>query len=45
MTMIKKRELTVHAILRGNDYTRIKIQERPRVGLPGEPMTELTKLR
>ena len=27
-----------------NDYTRIKTQERPRVGLPGELVAELTKL-
>ena len=27
-----------------NDYTRIKAQERPRVGLPGKPIAELTKL-
>ena len=40
----KKRELHVHVILGVNDYTRIKTQERPKVGLPGEPMAELTKL-
>ena len=40
----KKLELPVHVILRVNDYTRIKTQERPRVGLPGEPIAELTKL-
>ena len=27
-----------------NDYTRIKTQERPRLGLPGEPIAELLKL-
>ena len=26
------------------DYTRIKTQERPRVGLPGAPIAEVTKL-
>ena len=36
----KKRELPVHVTLVVNDYTRIKTQ----VGLPGEPITELTKL-
>ena len=40
----KKLELPVHVILGVNDYTRIKTQERPRVGLPGEPIAELTKL-
>ena len=40
----KERELPVHVILGMNDYTRIKTQERPRVGLPGEPIAELSKL-
>ena len=40
----KKRELPVHVILWLNDYSRIKTQERPRVGLPGQPIAELTKL-
>ena len=31
----KKLELLVHVILGMNNYTRIKTQERPRVGLPG----------
>ena len=38
-----KSELPVHVILGINDYTKIKTQERPRVGLPGEPIAELTK--
>ena len=40
----KKRELPVYVILGMNDYTRIKIQERPRLGLSGETTVELTKL-
>ena len=40
----KKRELPVHVILGVNNYTRIETRERPRVGLPGEPIAELTKL-
>ena len=40
----KKRELPIHVILGMNDYTKIKTKERPRVGLPGEPIAELTKL-
>ena len=40
----KERELPVHVILGMNDYTRIKTQERPRLGLPGEPIAELSKL-
>ena len=31
-------------ILGVKDYIKIKTQERPRVGLPGEPIAELTKL-
>ena len=40
----KKLELPVHVILGVNDYTRIKTQKRPRLGLPVEPIAELTKL-
>ena len=43
MTMIKNLK-PVHVILGVNDYTRIKTKERPRVGLPGESIAELTKL-
>ena len=31
-------------ILGAGDYTKIKTQERARVGQPGEPIAELTKL-
>ena len=41
----KKLELTVRVMLGVSDYTRVKMQERPRVGLRGEPMAELIKLR
>ena len=40
----KKRELPVHVISEVNEYTRIKTQARPRVGLPGKPIAEITKL-
>ena len=40
----KKHELLVHVVLAVNNYTRIKTQERPRVGLPGELTAELIKL-
>ena len=40
----KKRELPLYVILGVNDYTRTKIQERPRAGLSGETGVELTKL-
>ena len=40
----KKSELPVHVILGVNYYTRIKTQERGRVGLLGEPIAEQTKL-
>ena len=36
--------MPVHVILGISDYTKIKTQERPRVGLPGEPIAELSKL-
>ena len=39
-----KKELPVHVILKAGDYTKIKTQERARVGQPGEPIAELTKL-
>ena len=38
-----KSELPVQVILSISDYTKIKTQERPRVGLPGESIAELTK--
>ena len=44
MTVIKKRELPLHVMLRVNDYTRIKTQDRSRVGPTGEPIAKLTKL-
>ena len=40
----KKRGLHVPVKLGVSDYTRIKIQERPRVWLPGAPVAEVTKL-
>ena len=39
----KKSVLPVHVISGVNDYTTIKTQERQRVGLPWEPIAELTK--
>ena len=35
---------TVHFILGTGYYTKIKTQERARVGQPGEPIAELTRL-
>ena len=40
----RKPELPIHVILGVKDYIKIKTQQNPRVGLPGEPITELTKL-
>ena len=37
-----KSELPVHVILGISDYTKTTTQERPRVGLPVEPIAELT---
>ena len=39
-----KAELTIHLILGASEYTRIKVQGMPRVGQPGEPVAELTRL-
>ena len=39
-----KKELPVHVILEAGDYTKLKTQERAKVGQPGEPIAELTKL-
>ena len=39
-----KCELPVHVILDISDYSKTKTQKRPRVGLPVEPISELTKL-
>ena len=36
--------LPVHIVLGVNEYARLKTQERPRIGLEGEPIAELTKL-
>ena len=41
---VTKKELPVHVILGAGDYTKIKTQERAKVGQPGEPIAELTKL-
>ena len=39
-----KEELPIYLILGASEYTRIKVQEMPRVGQPGEPVAELTRL-
>ena len=39
-----KTDLPVHFILGTGYYTKIKTQERARVGQPGEPIAELTRL-
>ena len=39
-----KNDLPVHIILGAGDYTKIKTHERARVGQPGEPIAELTRL-
>ena len=36
--------LLAHIILDVNDYTKIRTQERPRVGLQGELVAKLTKI-
>ena len=39
----EKPELPVHLILGASEYERIKTETKPRIGLPGEPVAELTK--
>ena len=39
-----RKELPVHIIIGARDYIKIKIQERARIGLPGQSVAELTKL-
>ena len=39
-----KKDRPVHVISGAGDYTKIKTQERARVGHPGEPIAELTRL-
>ena len=39
-----KPELPVHLILGAREYAWIKMQAKPRVGKPGEPVAELTRL-
>ena len=39
-----KTDLPVNVILGAGDYTKIKTQERARVGQPGDPIAELTRL-
>ena len=38
-----KAELPIHMISGAIDYARIKVQEMPRVGSPGQPVAELTQ--
>ena len=39
-----KRELPVHLILGTSEYARIKTETTPKMGKPGEPIAELTRL-
>ena len=39
-----KVELPINLVLGASEYTRIRVQEILRVGQPGEPITELTRL-
>ena len=40
----EKNELPVHMILGASTYSRIKTPTKPRIGKPGDPIAELTKL-
>ena len=39
-----KEELPVHLILGMNEYAQIKTETTPKIGKPGEPIAELTRL-
>ena len=39
-----KSSLPIHAILGASEYSKIKVQELPRIGQPGELIAELTRL-
>ena len=39
-----KATLLIHVFLGASDFTKIKTQERPRIGEIGDPVAELTKL-
>ena len=41
--MDKTTALPGHLIFGASDYTKIKVQEMPRVGQPGKPVAELTR--
>ena len=43
--MYKKTELRIHLIFGASDYTKIKVQEMPRVRQLGETVAELTRFR
>ena len=40
----EKSELPVHVILGASDYSRVKMETKPRIGQPLEPIAELTTL-
>ena len=39
---VKKKELPVHVISGVSDYVKVKIQERPRIGQPGDSIADLS---
>ena len=40
----EKSELPIHVILGASEYSRIKMETKPRIGQPAEPVAELTTL-
>ena len=38
-----KSELPIHLVLRANEYSRIKMSTKPRIGDPGDPVAEYTR--
>ena len=43
MKLDKKRELLIYLIFGASDYTKIKVQEIPTVGQPGELVVKVTR--
>ena len=40
----QKRQLPIHMVLGASDYSKIKTETKPKIGLAGEPVAEFTKL-
>ena len=41
----EKSELPIHVFLGASDFSRIKTETKPKIGLPSEPIAELPQAR